>query len=140
MKKVVLLMIVMVFIVSACSSNRLIDNFNEVVVKEHVGESDVYKEARRIQDDKTIQKIRDEIKGIEWEEGVQVTMVRLPDYKFHLIEADAESEAVGHAYDLWVSPSGNKIELIFENESKYVQLDRERSAELFHSLIGEKLN
>lgn len=43
-------------------------------------------------------------------------------------------------YELWISPDKDKVELIIDAGNMYVQLDRNKSAELFESLTGKKLS
>jgi hypothetical protein len=43
-------------------------------------------------------------------------------------------------YELWISPNNEQVELVIDIESKYVQLNKNKSAELFEILTGKKLS
>jgi hypothetical protein len=42
-------------------------------------------------------------------------------------------------YFLWISPNKDKVELIVEGKSMYVQLNQKKSKQLFETLTGKKL-
>lgn len=59
--------------------------------------------------------------------------------KFRLEKSkQAESEEI--TYYLWISPSNDQIELVIEGESKYAQLSKSKSAELFKTITGRNVS
>ncbi|MET1032075.1 hypothetical protein [Domibacillus tundrae] len=67
-------------------------------------------------------------------------MAYLPYCKFHFKDGNDENKSNGLVYALWISPNTDKVDLVTEGESKYVQLNKEKSAKLFDSLIGKELS
>ena len=97
-----------------------------------------YEEFKIVSDRKEVQKVKEIVDDIDWENAL-VSMVRPADYRFAFQFADPEIEAKAVLYELWISPDKDKVELVIDAESKYVQLDSNRSEELFQILTGEKL-
>jgi hypothetical protein len=83
--------------------------------------------------------VKDIINDIDWE-NVKVDMARPADYRFKFQFKNPEIEAKAVSYELWISPNKDKVELVINAESKYIQLDKKRSAELFEILTGGKLS
>lgn len=111
---------------------------NKIVVDKRVGEVDKYEYFNEIDDAEEVQKVKDILDNISWE-NIQVSMVHPPDYKFHFEDTYKEQKSNGLIYELWISPYKNNVELVAVGKIKYIQLNREKSAELFKIIIGKDL-
>lgn len=128
-------MVVLFGIVAIC----LIGCSNEeqyIQVQKRIGEENNYEDFKKITASKKVKKVKKILNDIEWQ-NAQVNMIHPPDYKFAFQYKAPNVEAKAVLYNLWISPNKNKIELVIDAESKYVQLDTETSAELFQILVGE---
>jgi hypothetical protein len=67
-------------------------------------------------------------------------MVRRSDYRFAFQFKNPNIEAKAVLYELWISPNSEQLELVIDIESKYVQLNKNKSSELFEILTGKKLS
>jgi len=85
-----------------------------------------------MKDNKQVEQIKAILNNIEWE-NAKVEMLTPPDYQFKL---NTNNEVI--AYDLWISPNKDKIEIIIPSDSKYARIDTKTSAELFEMLTGNK--
>lgn len=124
--------------ISGCSkesSNELHHEGNKILVEQRVEEKNKYEAYKEITDDSTVQKAKDILDSVSWE-NAKVSMVHPPHYKFYF---RAENEQLKFIYHLWISPNKDKVELIIEGESKYVQLSKSKSAALFETITGVKL-
>ncbi|WP_173915307.1 hypothetical protein [Halobacillus sp. Marseille-Q1614] len=130
MKDWLILTLVLGSILTACS-NDIENKGNEIIVQERIGETDQYIDLRKIDTVDQVDQVRDEIKDMKWENAV-VSMNQPADFRFYFHE---ESKVSGLTYELWIGPSLETIELVYEN--KYVQLNEEKSSKLFEILIGE---
>ena len=104
-----------------------------------VGDENKYEDFKEITDHEQVQKVKEILNDIDWENGV-VNMARPADYRFIFQFKNPEIEAKAVLYELWISPNKDKVELVIDAESKYVQLDTGKSAELFEILTGGKLS
>ena len=86
-----------------------------------------------------MQKVKDILDSISWG-NTKISMAHPPDYKFYLEDTSEEQNSNGLIYDLWISPNKDKVKLVIEAESKYVQLNKEKSTELFEIITGKKLD
>lgn len=123
--------------IAGCSKeslNELQHEGNKILVEQRVGEENKYEAYEEITDDSTVQKTNDILDSVSWE-NAKVSMVHPPHYKFHFVANDQSQ----FLYHLWISPNKDKVELIIEGESKYVQLSRSKSAVLFETITGVKL-
>lgn len=109
---------------------------NEILVQERVGEENNYEYFKKITDSGTVQKAKDILENIRWE-NAEVSMAYPPHYKFHFEGPKEQSELI---YFLWISPNKDKVELVIEGESKYIQLSKGKSAKLFEIITGGKLS
>lgn len=116
------------------SSNELQHEGNKILVEQRVGEKNKYEAYKEITDDSTVQKARDILDSVSWE-NAKVRMVYPPHYKFRFVAENEQSEFI---YHLWISPNKDKVELIIEGENKYVQLSKSKSAKLFETITGVK--
>ncbi|MEG1481756.1 hypothetical protein [Clostridium sp.] len=129
----VLILVSSIFLVLmvSCSSGTN----NKIVMEKLIAETTNYEAIGEINDTKEVQKVKDKMDGIKWEDA-KVDMVQHPEYKVCLKNSNNEDELI---YDIWISPKKDKIEIIVENKGKYVQLNEEKSSELFEMIFGRKL-
>lgn len=69
---------------------------------------------------------------------VFISMTSPPHYKFHF--EDTNDNANGAVYELWISPSKDKVELVLDSASKYAELNKQVSRELFRIITGKELD
>ena len=117
-------------------SNEIKNEGNEIVVEKRVGDENKYEHFNEINDIEEVQKAKGILDKTSWENAA-VSMAHLPHYKFQFVDTNKKSN--GLIYDLWISPNKDKVELVIEGESKYVQLNKEESAELFEIIVGKNL-
>lgn len=127
---------ILLFLIVGCSSGIKNDG-NKIVVEKQVSGSDKYELYIEIKDKKEVQNLKNNLNSISWE-NAKVSMAYPPYYKFHF--EDNKGKISGAVYDLWISPNKDKIELVIENESKYIQLNKEKSEELFKIITGKNFN
>lgn len=117
------------------SSNNLQNEGNKILVEKRIGEENKYEYYKEIPDDSTIEKAKAILNSVSWEKA-KVIMAHPPHYKFRFAAEHEQSELV---YHLWISSNKDRVELIIEGESKYVQLNKSKSAKLFETITGIKL-
>lgn len=108
---------------------------NKIVFEQLVGET----AHGEIKDSKEVQKVKDILDNICWE-NAKVNMSHPPEYTFYFEDTKEKQKTTDVIYDLWISPNRDKVELVIESQSKYVQLDKEKSAELFKIIMGKSLS
>jgi len=111
---------------------------NKIIIEKQVGKEDTYEDFNELKDRKKVQKVKEILNSINWERS-KVSMEHPANFKFHFDYINEEREPNGLVYDLWISPQKDKVELIMENKSRYAQLSKEKSAELFEIIAGYKL-
>ena len=119
-----------VFPLELNSIEEFIENFEAI---KRYQEKNQYEHTVDMNDNKQVEQIKAILNNIEWE-NAKVEMLTSPDYKFKL---NANNEVI--VYDLWISSTKDKIELIIPFDSKYAEVDEKTSAELFEMLTGNKL-
>jgi len=129
--------IISIFI-TGCS-NATKDEVQKIEVEKRIGNNDKYEDFKLIENKEQVQRARKLVQNIKWE-NAKVSMVRPPDYRFAFQYKNSETVAKAVLYELWISPNKDKIELVIDAESKYAQLDKKKSAELFEILTGGKLS
>ena len=139
MKKLVITFIgiIIMFMVS-CSKE--IENEEQIIkFQKYMGNEDNYEEFKEINNNERVKQVKDIVDNIDWEDA-QVSMVRPPDYRFGFQYKNPKFESKAALYELWVSPNKDKVELVIDAESKYVQLDKKKSAVLYELITEEKLS
>lgn len=63
-------------------------------------------------------------------------MTQTPHYKFQF---EDNNQLIGSNYDLWISPDKDQVELVIENQEKYIQLNKNQSAELVEFITESQL-
>lgn len=128
-------------IITGCSSNTKNQEDkiqgNKVVVEKQVNGENNYELYSEIKDSKEVQNIKNMLNSIKWK-NAKVDMVHPAEYKFHF--EDTNSKTSGADCELWISPNKDKIELVINSESKYIQLDKEKSEKLFKLITGKSLS
>jgi hypothetical protein len=107
-----------------------------IEVKKRVGDENQYEAFKKITTDNQVQKVKDILKDSDWE-NAKVSMVRPPDYRFVFRFKNPEIKAKAVLYELWISPNKEQVELVIDAESKYVQLDKKKSAKLIEILTDK---
>lgn len=98
-------------------------------VEENQGEEE-YKVIQEVVKSDEIESTITIIENAKWEENTEVSMPLPPEYRFTL-------ESV--KYGVWVSPHGDKLELVAEGQAKYVKLSRKESEALYEIMTGKEL-
>jgi hypothetical protein len=70
---------------------------HKIVVEKRVGEADKYDYFNEISDSEEVQKVKDILDKISWE-NIQVSMVHPPEYKFHFEDIYEEQKSNGLIY------------------------------------------
>ncbi|WP_080846134.1 hypothetical protein [Cytobacillus gottheilii] len=120
--------------IAGCSNQE-----QNIEVHKRIGDENNYEDFKIITKNQQVQKVREIINNIDWETA-KVEMARPADYRFAFQFKNPDIEAKAVLYKLWISPNKDKVELVIDAESKYVQLDNNKSAELFEILTGEKIS
>lgn len=129
----------MILLFLAGCSNDLKDEEQRIEVQKYLGNENQYEDFKEINNNEQVKKVKEILSDIDWE-NAKVSMVRLPDYRFGFQYKDPNIEAKAVLYELWISPNKEKVELVIDSESKYAQLDKEKSAVLYEMITGEKLS
>lgn len=129
--------IVSIFLVG-CSNVR--ENEERYIQVQHrIGDENKYADFKEITDNEQVQKVKDILNEIDWEHA-KVNMTHPPDYRFIFQYKNPKVESKAATYELWITPNNDKVELVIDAESNYIQLDTANSAELFEILVGEELS
>jgi len=115
--------------IAGCSNQE-----QSIEVQKRIGIENIYEEFKMITNNQQVQNVWEIINNGDWETA-KVQMALPPDYRF-AFHFHNEEKAV--LFELWISPNKDMVEII-KAGNKYVQLDRNKSAELFEALTGEKL-
>ena len=134
--KIFIVFIAMFLVLMVGCSNGIKNEGNKIIVEKQVNGTDKYEIYNEIKDNKELQNAKDILNSIKWE-NAKVSMAQRSEYKFHF--EDTNSKTSGAVYELWISPNKDKIELVIDGESKYVQLDKEKSEKLFKIITGKNL-
>ena len=118
--------------------DSLEDEAQTIEVEKRIGDGGQYEDFNVISDHREVQKVKNILDDITWK-NEKVLMIRSADYRFVFQFKNPEIEAKAALYELWISPRKDSVELV-EGESKYIQLDKKTSAQLFEILTGEKLS
>lgn len=137
-KNLILFIAIFLVLIAGCS-NGVKNEGNRIVVEKRVSEADKYEHCNEIKDIKEVQKVMDILDSTNWE-NAEVSMVHPPDYRFHFENNNGELKASEVVYSLWISPSREKVALVIYSKSKYVQLNKEKSAQLFKIITSKKLD
>jgi len=134
---IVFIRIISIFI--AGCSNVIQGEEQYIEVEKRIGDENTYEEFNEITNNDRVQKVKKILDDIDWE-NAKVDMAHPADYRFAFQYENPEIKAKAVLYELWISPKKDKVELVIDTKSKYVQLDAHKSAELFEILTSEKLS
>ncbi|MGX2959606.1 hypothetical protein JNUCC23_10115 [Peribacillus sp. JNUCC 23] len=139
MKKILFVFfgIISIFIVGC--SNTLENEEQSIKVQKLIGDEYNYEDFKEIINSEQVIKAKEVLNDIDWE-NAKVEMERPPDYRFGFQYKNPDIEAKAVLYELWISPNKDKVELVIDAESKYAQLDKNKSAILFEIITGENLS
>lgn len=131
MKRIILLISLLLLVVG-CSQKDAI-NFEGtstiVIEKRSVGGlSEDYDIVKTIEDKETVQEIVRLFEKVKWQTNVEFEMVRLADYKLN------------DNYHMWITPQGDGLEIINQENSNYARLSKSESKELFKITTGKELS
>jgi hypothetical protein len=125
------------FFITGCSS---IENEDQKIkVQKRFDNENNYKDFKELTKEKEVQKVKKILDKADWK-NAKVDMVRGADYRFAFQFKNPNIEAKTVLYELWISPNNEQVELVIDIESKYVQLNKNNSIELFQILTGKKLS
>ena len=92
-----------------------------IEVQKRVGDDHNYEDFKEITSNEQVQKMKAIVDDINWKKA-QVSMVRPADYRFAFQYKNPKLEGKVVLYELWISPNKDKVELVIDAESKYIQL------------------
>lgn len=116
------------------------DEEQNIVVEKRIGDENKYEDSKEISNSEQVQQVKEILNNIDWTNAT-VDMTHPADYKFTFQFKNPEKEEETELYELWISPKGkNKVELVIDAESKYAQLEKNKSKKLFEILTDEKLS
>lgn len=119
-------------------SNDIENKENAIIVEKQIEKTNEFKHHREIKDAREIQEIRDILGSLNWQFALP-SFFSGPDYRFYLKDTYGTSNSKAEMYQLWISPTLENVEIVVNGQSKYVQLDKGRSARLFQLLTGNTL-
>ncbi|MEN2467924.1 hypothetical protein [Ornithinibacillus sp. JPR2-1] len=130
MKKLVFFVVLFLGLVG-CSQKDIV-NFEEnttLIVEERVGDelTSDYVVINEIQDKDIIQNINKKFRSAKWDTNTDISMEHEPDYKLN------------DNCHIWITPEGNKLEIIIRNNNYYTLLSEEASSELLKIITNEDL-
>ncbi|MGM8215627.1 hypothetical protein ACLIA0_08620 [Bacillaceae bacterium W0354] len=128
---------ILIFVVGC--SNVIETEEQYIEVQKRIGDENKYEDFKEITDNEQVQKVKDILNDINWEIA-KVDMAHPADYRFIFQFKNPELETKAMLYELWISPNKDKVELVIDAESKYIQLNASKSTELFEILTGGKLS
>ncbi|GAE26683.1 lipoprotein [Halalkalibacter wakoensis JCM 9140] len=92
---------------------------------------DGYKTVKVLENSFEMKKVEEVLENANWEENVFVSMATPPEYRFRITPSN---------YAVWVTPNGDRLEIVIEGEAKYIKLPEKVSETLFELITGHKLN
>lgn len=125
----IFMILVGLFAIGGCSQEKV--EMPEKIVVERINiDNDNYIVIKTVTDKEEINDIIQLAESTNWEHGqIQVSMARPADFKIN----DTD-------YFLWITPSGDRFEVVKEAESMYGKLSKGKSEELYFLMTGEKLD
>ncbi len=111
----------------------------KIEVSKRINDENNYEDFKVVTNNEQVQKASEIIDNIDWEKA-KVDMARPADYTFSFQYKNPEIEAKAVLFELWISPNKGEVELVIDAESKYAQLNQDKSTELYEIITGEKLS
>ncbi|GGI17299.1 hypothetical protein GCM10007380_37250 [Gottfriedia solisilvae] len=137
MKYLITLIVIISTFITGCSNQMGIKEQN-IIVEKRIVEANHYEDFKVVKNSEKVKKVRKILDKADWE-NAKVDMARIADYRFIFQFKNPDTEAKAVLYELWISPNKDKVELVIDAQSKYVQLDKKSSSELFKILTSRKL-
>ena len=139
MKYLITFIIIISTFITGCS-NQIRNEDQNIIVEKRNAKTNHYEEFKVIKNNEKVQQIREILDKANWKHA-NVNMARIADYRFifEFKNPEIQGQAKAVLYELWISLNKDKVELVINAESKYVQLDKKSSNELFKILTGKKL-
>ncbi|WP_377897080.1 hypothetical protein [Gottfriedia sp. OAE603] len=109
-----------------------------IIVEKLIVKVNHYEDFKVVKNNEKVKMVREILSKADWEHA-KVDMVRPADYRFIFQFKNPDTQAKAVLYELWISPNKDQVELVIDAESKYVQLDKKSSSEIFKILTGRKL-
>jgi len=136
LKYLITLIVIISTFITGCSNQTGIKEQN-IIVEKRIVEENHYVEFKVVKNNEKVKKVKEILGKADWE-NAKVDMARIADYRFifQLKNPDTQRKAV--LYELWISPNKDKVELVIDAQSKYVQLDKMSSSELFKILTSRE--
>lgn len=117
-----------------------IESTGDIIIDIHDGnDKDKYEPFRMLNDSDRFEEVKGVLDNAEWE-NAEVSMSRAGDFRFETIDNRDKEKRVSTTYYLWVSPEGEKVELVDEGRALYVQLSDSESEKLYKLLMGKNLS
>ena len=138
-KYLIAFMIIISIFITGCS-NEIGNNKLNIQIQKRIGDENKYEDFKKITNNEKVQIVKEILGDIDDWEKAKVDMVRPADYRFVFQFEDPNIDAKAILYELWISPNKDEVEVVIDALSKYIQLDKNKSAELFEILTGEKLS
>lgn len=110
---------------------------NIIIVEKQIDKAGTYEHYNKINDKDKVNEAKRLINTIVWK-NVKVD-ISTPEYRFHFKESSEAGESNNASFSLWVSPNKDKVDLVYEGKSKYIQLNEEKSEKLYEIITGKKL-
>ncbi|WP_163537273.1 hypothetical protein [Gracilibacillus sp. YIM 98692] len=126
MKKCMFIVFLILGVVG-CNQQDVVD-FNSdstLTVKERVENNDDFQLINEVEDEDKVRMIIDIFNNVNWDTDTHRDMP-LPHYRLN-------------NYDIWVTPSGDMLEIINQSNDYYVRLSKENSEVLFEIITGKEL-
>jgi hypothetical protein len=121
------------------TSNDDLDENKETVQKSSVVElktvtveeltEEGYETIKVVEDTGELKSIGDILENAVWEENIEVSMATPPEYRFRLNSSN---------YAIWVTPNGDRLEIVIEGEAKYIKMPENKSETLLKLITGDK--
>ncbi len=137
LKYLITLIVIISTFITGCSNQMGIKEQN-IIVEKRIVEANHYEDFKVVKNSEKVKKVRKILDKADWE-NAKVDMARIADYRFIFQFKNPDTEAKAVLYELWISPNKDKVELVIDAQSKYVQLDKKSSSELFKILTSRKL-
>ncbi|TFB24070.1 hypothetical protein E3U55_04460 [Filobacillus milosensis] len=128
MKKWVLIFCVLMLSIVGCGKQDVAESYinTTFIVKERIEDTFDYKVINEIENKNSAQNIINIFKNVKWETNTERRMATEPDYRMN-------------NYAIWITPNGDRLEIINKDNSNYVRLTQEKSAELFKVMTRNEL-
>ncbi|WP_449445401.1 hypothetical protein [Ureibacillus acetophenoni] len=132
-KKILFVIIVLFLTILAGCMNGIGYGEQYIEVQMWVDGENQYEDFKEIMNNTDVQKVRDIISNIEWE-NVKVEMEPPADYRFIFQYKNPNIQAKAVTYNLWLN---NDVVEIAKEDHAYAKLNKEDSSILIEILTGE---